>query len=254
MVGSRLLLILALTVPFGVVMGTSASCTAAEWSTGLCSSGSINGDHVDVGAETGGNGGSQASDGDDRNSDRGATTADDDCTGNVFCMNAGALDLPNLSLADLASFYPTKPTVSAEPNGWTVTGLDTNFYTGAKTHAASGTLLGQSATVRFTPTSFAWDYGDGTHITTSTGGRSWAALGVPEFSGTATSHVYATSGSYPVDLTVLYAAEYRVASANWHDVPGTLTLSAPTFTVVASDAKTVLVQRDCLLDPSGPGC
>ncbi|WP_022898977.1 PKD domain-containing protein [Humibacter albus] len=232
------------------------NCGPVGQYAGTCtSSGSIAGDHVDVGAETGGSGGSQASEGRDGSSEDDATSpAGNGCRPDVVCGLTANLVFPDLSLSDLASFYPSKPSVSAEPNGWAVIGLDTNFFSDAKTHTASGTLLGQSASVRFSPVGFHWEYGDGGKATTTSAGSSWQALGVPEFSRTATSHVYSTEGSYSVSLTVSYSAQYRVASGPWLDVPGTLTLSAPTFTVLASDAKTVLVQRDCLLDPGGPGC
>ncbi|MHA7986190.1 PKD domain-containing protein [Rathayibacter sp. CAU 1779] len=235
---------------------------------GLCTTGTIAGDHVDVGATTGGSG-HGASDASGTNEDSGG--ADEDpriepsplvCDRPDLCplghsAPAGPEPAPpgaGVSMSDLASFYPQAPTVLGEPNGWAIVGLDANFVSQAPEHVASGVLLGQPASVRFTPVRFAWDYGDGTGAAGANGGATWKDLGLPEFSPTATSHVYEAPGSYPVRLTVSYTATYRIGDGPWSGVPGSLNLSAPTFTVVAGDAKTVLVQRTCQADPTGPGC
>lgn len=268
MVGQKLLLVAALCAL--TVAPTAArqdsSCTAAEWSAGLCSTGTISGDHVDLGAATG-SGSSDAGSDASQSSDESATGDDEspaDTTGTT-CKGVGKCDFrlgeagiqqagPGVVMSDLASFYPQKPTVTSEPNGWAVIGLDANFVSDASRHTASGSLLGRPASVRFTPVTFLWDYGDGTRGTTATGGRTWQQLGVPEFSPTPTSHVYTAEDTYGVTLTVEYVAQYSIASGPWQGVPGTLRLSAPTFTVIAADAKTVLVQRNCDTDPRGQGC
>ncbi|GAB3390153.1 hypothetical protein GCM10027568_13420 [Humibacter soli] len=172
------------------------------------------------------------------------------------CLASGTFEAtyPAVAMSDLASFYPEAPSVVGEPNGWAVIGLDANFVAGATVHTTSGPLLGVRADVRFTPSGFDWTYGDGVGSTTDTGGRTWEALGVPEFSPTATSHVYATSGKYALDLAVAYTAEFRVGGGAWRGIPGTLRLSAATSTIVAGDAATVLVQRNCQIDPRGAGC
>jgi hypothetical protein len=241
-------------------------CTSFDQSTGGCSTGTISGDHVDLGAATG-SGSAEAGSGASQPSDD-AAAGDDQPPANTTgttCKGVGKCDFrlgeagiqqagPGVVMSDLASFYPQSPTVTSEPNGWAVIGLDANFVSDAARHTASGSLLGQPASVRFTPVTFRWDYGDGARGTTATGGRTWAQLGVPEFSPTATSHIYTAEGSYGITLTVEYVAQYSIASGPWQGVPGTLRLSAPTFTVIAADAKTVLVQRNCDTDPRGPGC
>ncbi len=222
-------------------------CSTAAQGWGGCSSGTIAGDHVEVGAEAG-----SGDAGDGGGSSAAPETAA--CSGGVTCTLVGTLELPDLAISDLAAFYPAAPGVRSEPNGWTVVGLDTNFVSDAAEHTASGSLLGQTAEVRFTPRSFRWDYGDGIRAVTATGGRTWKALDVPEFGATPTSHVYTAPGSYAVSLAVAYSAQYRIGAGPWHGVAGTLSLPTPAFTIVASDANTVLVGRDCRLDPRGPGC
>jgi hypothetical protein len=255
-------------------MGTEGGCNRWGQYTGTCTTGTITGDHVDVSAHESTH---PATGSDSDNSDDAADAPTDADTPRKPPRDPNALvcDQPDLcpdalppaddpapppaptagvSMSDLASFYPSKLGLASEPNGWAVVGLDTNFFADAPAHMATGRLLNRQASVLFTPTSFEWDYGDGHRATTNTAGRSWSELGVAEFSTTPTSHIYITTGTFNVQLTVVYTAQYRFGGGAWRDVPGTLRLQAPTLKVVASNASTVLVQRDCAADPGGPGC
>ncbi|MEB0201444.1 hypothetical protein QN355_07330 [Cryobacterium sp. 10S3] len=172
-----------------------------------------------------------------------------------FAVNCPLCD-PNLvvRISDLVNFPAAAPGQGMEPNGWAITGLPANFLAQASVHVRTGLLLGFAAEVRFTPTRFHWDLGDGAAIASATGGASWAALGVPEFSNTATSHVFRSTGRHTVVLSVVYSAEYRASGQPWRPVQGTLTIAAPPIAVVVSTASTVLVGQDCTANPSGPGC
>jgi hypothetical protein len=169
------------------------------------------------------------------------------------CINA-AEELPPITLRDIAAFTPTPGLQQMEPDGWTVAGLDTNFYAITEPHVVPGTLLGRPADVRFTPIAFRWAYGDGTTATLPTSGTTWAALGVTEFEPTPTSHVYEQLGDYTITLSITFAAEYRFDGGAWTPVVGQLTLPANDLYLRVGTAKTVLVDRDCRADPSGPGC
>ena len=109
----------------------------------------------------------------------------------VNCIPRSPCD-PTLivSVSDLVNFQSTVPAQVMEPSGWAVTGLPINFYAVASVNVKSGMLLGYPADVRFTPIGYHWDYGDGTATTVRSGGSSWAALGLAEFSATPTSHVF----------------------------------------------------------------
>ena len=159
-----------------------------------------------------------------------------------------------VSINDLASFAPAVGGNHMEPNGWIVVGLDTNFYSERSPRVVDGTLLGLPAAVRFTPVAWRWSYGDGSTKASATPGASWAAQNLHEFDPTATSHVFANPGSYAIDLTVEYSAEYQFAGAGWAAVAGTLELPANRIVATASDANTVLVNHDCRHNPGGPGC
>jgi hypothetical protein len=161
---------------------------------------------------------------------------------------------PAITMNDIASFRPSVGTNHMEPDGWTVVGLHTNFYSDVRSHVVDGTLLGAAASVRFTPRSWTWDYGDGAVRSSATPGASWAALGVEEFDATATSHAYGAPISASIRLTIGFGAEYRVTGADWTPIAGTLEVAAAPVSIVARDASTVLVGDDCGVNPDGPGC
>ena len=141
-----------------------------------------------------------------------------------------------------------------EPNGWFVVGLDANFYATGGSSVQSGTLLGYPASVRFTPIRWAWTYGDGASATKSTRGSTWRAQGIAEFDPTPTSHVYSRAGTYYIDLTIGYHVDYTFNGSDWGPIAGTLWLPANRLVATVGGAKTVLVERECTTNPSGPGC
>jgi hypothetical protein len=159
-----------------------------------------------------------------------------------------------LTISDLASFKPLPGTDHMEPNGWTIVGLDTNFYATVGNETENGTLLGQPASVRFIPVRWHWSYGDGSGVTRTTTGSTWAAQGLDQFDQTPTSHIYGKAGSYDIDLSIEFGAEYEFANSGWVPVTGTITVPANRLQTVAGRAKTVLVNRDCIQNPDGPGC
>ncbi|HSP53821.1 MAG TPA: hypothetical protein VLO00_13075, partial [Cryobacterium sp.] len=173
----------------------------------------------------------------------------------VNCIPGSPCD-PNLvvRVSDLVNFQPAAPSRTMEPRGWSVAGLPANFIASASVHTRAGTLLGYPAEVRFIPVGYRWTYGDGAQASTTSGGATWAALGLSEFSDTATSHAFVGRGSYAVVVAVVYSAEYRFAGLAWRPVEGTLTVSADPLGVIVGDAQTVLVNRECTANPAGPGC
>ena len=157
-------------------------------------------------------------------------------------------------VTDLKNFpAPIAPT-GMEPNGWAIVGLAANFWTGASAQIGEGLLLGEPAQVMFTPIAFRWSFGDGATSTSTNGGASWAALGIAEFSETATSHVYTARGTYSVVLTVDYLAHYSFGDQGWRPVEGIVTVPSLPFAIMAANESTVLIAGDCLTNPRGPGC
>ena len=159
-----------------------------------------------------------------------------------------------VTLSDVAAFRPDVGSNAMQPNGWAVVGLDTNFFSRGGADVVAGTLLGGPAEVRFTPVAWTWSYGDGTTRRATTAGGTWVELGIPEFDPTPTSHVYAAKGTYTITLTIDYVAEYRLGSGAWVPIAGVLSLPSNPLTITVGSAKTVLVEDDCRVNPSGPGC
>lgn len=163
-------------------------------------------------------------------------------------------DVVMVTMSDIARFRPSPALQQMQPDGWVVVGLPANIYAVADTQVVAGELLESPAEVRFTPVGYRWDYGDGTSASLRAAGSTWAALGLREFDPTATSHVYRRPGSYTISLSVVYRAEYRIEQGEFVAIAGTLTVPANELRIVAGSAKTVLVDRDCVRNPSGPGC
>ena len=159
-----------------------------------------------------------------------------------------------ITLRDLINFRPAAGVDRMEPNGWMIVGLDTNFYATVEAQVQNGQLLGQPASVKFTPIRYHWTYGDGASASRAVKGGTWASLGIQEFDATPTSHVYSVAGTYDIDLVIEFSAEYRFAARPWTVIPGTIAVPANRLVATAGYATTVLVERDCGRSPSGPGC
>ena len=161
--------------------------------------------------------------------------------------------LPDVTLADLASFVPARPALTGEPAGLGVVGMPTNLVAQASEQRIPGTLFDYDVVVRFVPSAFRFDHGDGTSQTTATGGSTWAALGQAEFTPTPTSHVYRARGTYDVSVTVLYRASVDFGNG-WRPVDGYVEATTSGYDVRIVEVHTALVDKTCLENPSGPGC
>lgn len=161
--------------------------------------------------------------------------------------------LPTVTLSDLASFAPALTPVAGEPGGFGIVGMPVNFVADAEEHTVTGALFSLPVTVRFTPADFVFDHGDGSSRTSTSGGASWAAQGLPQFSATPTSHAYAARGDYAATVTVRYTAAVDFGGG-WRDVPGLLELTGPASTITVLQARTALVAETCAERPAGPGC
>lgn len=249
----RLLLVASLLIGFAQSVSVGGGCNPLLATNGVCTSGSIDGGAAHIGGSTGstgsvggtggGNGGSQG---------LGGPPTIWKCM-QVSCAREEPGAEP-ITLSDIASFRPTPGVQRMQPNGWIVPGLDANFYAITGQHVVHGTLLGQPASVRFTPVAFHWSYGDGIAATRPTKGATWQALGIPEFEPTPTSHIYANEGEYTIRLVIDFAAEYRFAGSPYYPIDGVIPLRANDLHVSVDGAKTVLVEHDCAANPGGPGC
>ncbi|GAB3617927.1 hypothetical protein GCM10027416_24840 [Okibacterium endophyticum] len=238
-------------------LALSSSCDEYEASLGLCPGGSIGNGEVVIGGDQEHGGG-----GDHGVHDPGSGPVETDGNGDgiddsdqlITCGGGAACIADAITISDLARFSPVQASLSMEPEGWMIVGLPANFFVSAGIHSVDGSLFEHPVSVRFTPTAFHWNWGDGASSTTSTGGASWQALGLPEFAPTQTSHVYAASGSYTISATVSYSVDFSIAGLPWRSVSGSLDGPASVAAAVAGTAKSVLVDRECTRNPEGPGC
>lgn len=263
--GSIRRLLMAMSLVFLLVGANSpaalaSACSGQDEIDGFCTGGSIDGGEAiirgdggtDGGTDGGGNGDGENNGGGGSNGGGGGSPTvpnrDLQCVTGPMCI------VEAITLSDIASFRPVAPTLTMEPDGWMLIGLPANFMARTQTHVVSGTLFDYPLSVRFTPSSYSWSWGDGTTSRSSVPGSSWAALGLPEFSATPTSHVFDTRGVYRISVTVNYTVEYSVDSLPWRSIDGTLPGPAAIVAALAGDAKTVLVERECTRKPDGPGC
>ena len=137
-----------------------------------------------------------------------------------------------------------------------VVGLDTNFFLDTVTQVEHNSLLGIPASVRFTPVGYRWNYGDGSTLRSSSPGASWETLGVGEFDRTTTSHIFRNPGSFTIDATIDFRAEYQFGAGDsaWIPIDGIVSIPAARLTALAQTAKTVLVTGDCAQKTTAPGC
>lgn len=157
-----------------------------------------------------------------------------------------------LTLTDIANFTPIVGELVVQPDGWAVTGRPTNFYATAGVHTVDGTLFDQPVTVRWTPVAYAFDFGDGTIVTTETAGAAWQGEDAA-WTETATSHTYQDRTDRTATVTVTFAAEVD-AGFGWFAVAGTIDVAAPSEFIKVYTVSTVLVRGDCFEYPDDPGC
>ena len=208
------------------------------------------GDNTPGGPGSGGGGGGGAG------GDNGSDDPVDDACDLRECFEVENPPTPerDVTWSDIARFRPEPGVDHMQPNGWMVVGLPTNFYATGGPHVVNGQLLGYPTSVRFTPIRWHWAYGDGDTASRSVQGTTWANQRAREFDKTPTSHVYDRAGTYYIDLSIDYTAEYRFAGGNWVAIDGSLTLPANRLVATAGSAKTVLVEDECTRNPRGPGC
>lgn len=250
----RPLIVLAVALTLSVLPVAPAhadSCEVVGW-VGSCGT-SNSGSQVDVtGTQTtpGDSGSSGASHGSGGSA---APPPEEECDNELCRGNYEVIGIPEITLADLASFVPARPRLTGEPAGLGVVGMPANIIATASEQRIPGTLFDFDVVVRFVPTEYVFDYGDGAHRTTPTGGTAWQSLGQADFTPTATSHVYRSRGTYSTSVTVRYRASVDFG-AGWLAVPGVVESTTRGYDVRVVEVHTALVDKTCAENPQGPGC
>ena len=175
------------------------------------------------------------------------------CLGDSFLITDPDEHGP-ITLNDIKAFTPVVGVSHMQPKGWMVVGLDANFFVTGGASVKNGELLGFDASVRFTPVRWRWNFGDGDGATRASPGASWAAQNIEEFDATPTSHVFDQAGTYTINLEIDYSVDYQFNGSGWVPIEGILTVASNDLVATAGTAKTVLVDRNCVQNPRGPGC
>jgi len=184
--------------------------------------------------------------------------------GTVACLLSGGcgwvfpgstvVETEAVTLDDIEHFNVQRGENVMQPDGWAVAGFETNFYSTASPHSVRGVLFKNRALVRYQPVGWHWDFGDGAHLDSDTGGASWDDLGQPEFTKTETSHIFDTTGAHHITLQIDFTAEYSYDGGTWTRIDGLLQAETEPIDAVVGSATTVLVGDDCTAEPSAPGC
>jgi len=157
--------------------------------------------------------------------------------------------LPALTLTDFRRLPIAPSPLTIQPaRPQVLVNLPTIVYTDTATQAFTTVLLGYPVQVEATPTSFTWDFGDGTDpLTTTSPGHPYPDDDV--------AHPYTRPGTYTITLTTTYAGRYRMAgTTTWLPVTGTATTTTTSAPIEAVDAPTRLVAGDCTTHPDPDTC
>ena len=138
------------------------------------------------------------------------------------------------------------PFVVQPDHGWVLVNKPTVVHADGGPQTLTTTILGTAVTITATPTSYAWDFGDGVTLTTADPGRPWPA-------GTLT-HTYTKIGALDLSLTTTWSATYAVAGdPAVHGVPGTATTTS-TSRLEVRERRAYLVGTTCVEDSTAAGC
>ena len=149
---------------------------------------------------------------------------------------------PPSTLSDLVGFSPGSPQIRVEPGGWSIPRVPTNVFAAVGETREMGELLGYPIEILFQPVRYEWTYGDGARATLSEAGSAWGAR---QFSATATSHVYARPGNYPLTLRVGFRASYRFNDGAFESIPGLVWRDSGARSVTVLTVSRGLVESGC---------
>ncbi|WP_432498524.1 PKD domain-containing protein [Kineococcus auxinigenes] len=144
--------------------------------------------------------------------------------------------LPTITVADVRRVGLPPSTAGLQPaDGDVVLNVPVNVYAQAAPVTRDVHVLGFPVTIRATPETFTWTFGDGATLGPTTDpGAAYPAM--------TTTHTYTRPGTYPVTLTTTYSAEYAIAGLPFQPVDGTVDISSPAVPVTAHAGTTVLTR------------
>ena len=150
------------------------------------------------------------------------------CVADVDLRAAIAQELQRLPLT------PSKLSVQP-PSGWTLVNADTVAFADDDEQLLTTTVLGFEVAIRATPTSFTWDFGDGSApLRTRDPGRPWPEQTI--------AHRYQAEGTHRITLTTTWSAVFQIAGTQgWEPVDGTATTTSTSQPLDVYEARSHLV-------------
>ncbi|WP_298454575.1 PKD domain-containing protein [uncultured Cellulomonas sp.] len=146
------------------------------------------------------------------------------------------VDLRAAIAQELQRLPLTPSALSVEPpSGWTLVNADTVVFTDDSAQVLDTTVVGIAVRIRATPTTFAWDFGDGSQpLRTTDPGHPWPDHTV--------AHRYSTEGTRQISLTTTWSAQFQVAgTTGWERVDGTATTTSTSQPLTVHEARAHLV-------------
>jgi len=157
--------------------------------------------------------------------------------------------MPDFTAEDFRRLLLAPPALTIQPNRAEVlVNMATITWTDPTPQLLVTDLLGYTVEVQATPTSYTWDYGDGSPaLVTTSPGHPWPDHDV--------AHTYARPGTFTITLTTTLTGTYRMAgTTTWLPVTGVATTTTTAPPVTAVEAPTRLVAGDCATHPDPDHC
>ncbi|WP_244250893.1 hypothetical protein [Arthrobacter crystallopoietes] len=143
--------------------------------------------------------------------------------------------------------------LGVEPVPHTLIGAETNVFADPNPQRFDEVVDGHDVAVRAIPTSYTWDYGDGTILgPTDDPGGPLATDRIGE--ATATSHRFVRTGDVQISLTTTYRGEYSFNGTDWIGIAGEANVMSPSVSVSVWRSVVNNFADNCLENPNGAGC
>lgn len=159
--------------------------------------------------------------------------------------------MPVVTLADFQQLNITPSTLKADSGGFGLRNAHTNFYASADAQTLKVEMLGQDVAIQAVPVQWTYTYGDGSAP------KALSHPGGPqkEFNQKLpTTHTYAETGQFTVNLTTSFRGQYSVNGGPWLPIPGTAQVPSEPVTADIWRSKTRNVAEDCNRNPRGWAC
>ncbi|WP_237189832.1 hypothetical protein [Rothia nasimurium] len=158
-----------------------------------------------------------------------------------------------LTTHDFNTFPIQAATPHQERAPHTLKNYNTNFWANPNPQEFTQTINGQNVTLKATPISYTYHYGDGTTL----GPVTYPGYQLGEHiwdEETPTSHRYEQTGEYWFTLVTEYRGEYSVNGGPWQVIEGTVQRTSEPQLVNVWRVKVGLVADDCAANPEAWGC